>query len=151
MCREVIWIPPPARHPGWSPALGHFHPRRLSLFYRLEPDAHRWRQRFISARRCQGFCAESNQVRARPFWQENPKLPKSPAEWFETANPVRTSWWPAWEEWVSWKAGGSVKAREPVDHCSQSKTGSYVRAPCPKEMPIASHEVCFPKIRSGRL
>ena len=29
-------------------------------------------------------------------WQ-NPNLPKSPAEWFETANLVQTSWWPTWE------------------------------------------------------
>ncbi|MGH8514498.1 MAG: PHA/PHB synthase family protein, partial [Gammaproteobacteria bacterium] len=33
-------------------------------------------------------------------WQ-NPNLPKSPAEWFETARLVQTSWWLAWEEWVS--------------------------------------------------
>jgi len=62
-------------------------------------------------------------------WQ-NPNLPKSAAEWFETANPVRTSWWPAWEEWVSWHAGGSVKAREPGGPLQpiEDAPGSYVRA-----------------------
>src|SRR5262249_37475965 len=42
-------------------------------------------------------------------WQ-NPNLPKSAAEWFETANPVQTSWWLTWEDWVSRHAGGTVKA-----------------------------------------
>jgi polyhydroxyalkanoate synthase subunit PhaC len=62
-------------------------------------------------------------------WQ-NPNLPKSAAEWFETANSVRTSWWPAWEEWVSWHAGGSVKAREPGGPLQpiEDAPGSYVRA-----------------------
>jgi polyhydroxyalkanoate synthase len=62
-------------------------------------------------------------------WQ-NPNLPKSPAEWFETANLVQTSWWPAWEEWVSWHAGGSVKAREPGGPLQpiEDAPGSYVRA-----------------------
>jgi len=61
-------------------------------------------------------------------WQ-NPNLPKSPAEWFETANLVQTSWWPTWEEWVSWHDGGWVKAREsggllqPIEDAP----GSYVR------------------------
>jgi polyhydroxyalkanoate synthase subunit PhaC len=60
----------------------------------------------------------------------NPNLPKSAAEWFETANPVRTSWWPAWEEWVSPHAGGSVKAREPGGPLRpiEDAPGSYVRA-----------------------
>jgi polyhydroxyalkanoate synthase subunit PhaC len=62
-------------------------------------------------------------------WQ-NPNLPKSAAEWFETATPVRTSWWPAWEEWVSSHAGGSVKAREPGGPLQpiEDAPGSYVRA-----------------------
>ena len=62
-------------------------------------------------------------------WQ-NPNLPKSAAEWFETANPVQTSWWPAWEEWVSCHAGGSVKAREPGGPLQpiEDAPGSYVRA-----------------------
>jgi polyhydroxyalkanoate synthase len=61
-------------------------------------------------------------------WQ-NPNLPKSAAEWFETANPVQTSWWPAWEEWVSSHAGGSVKAREPGGPLQpiEDAPGSYVQ------------------------
>jgi polyhydroxyalkanoate synthase subunit PhaC len=61
-------------------------------------------------------------------WQ-NPNLPTSPAEWFETANLVQTSWWPAWEEWVSCHAGGSVKAREPGGPLQpiEDAPGSYVR------------------------
>jgi polyhydroxyalkanoate synthase len=61
-------------------------------------------------------------------WQ-NPNLPKSPAEWFETANLVQTSWWPTWEEWVSWHAGGWVKAREPGGLLQpiEDAPGSYVR------------------------
>jgi len=62
-------------------------------------------------------------------WQ-NPNLPKSAVEWFETANLVRTSWWPAWEEWVSWHAGGSVTARVPGGPLQpiEDAPGSYVRA-----------------------
>ncbi|MGC1875676.1 MAG: alpha/beta fold hydrolase, partial [Pseudolabrys sp.] len=62
-------------------------------------------------------------------WQ-NPNLPNSPTEWFETANLVQTSWWPAWEEWVSRHAGGSVKAREPGGSLQpiEDAPGSYVRA-----------------------
>jgi polyhydroxyalkanoate synthase subunit PhaC len=62
-------------------------------------------------------------------WQ-NPNLPKSAAEWFETANPVRTSWWLTWEDWVSRHAGGSVKAREPGGPLQpiEDAPGSYVRA-----------------------
>jgi len=62
-------------------------------------------------------------------WQ-NPNLPKSAAEWFETANLVRTSWWPAWEEWISWHAGGSVGARVPGGPLQpiEDAPGSYVRA-----------------------
>jgi len=61
-------------------------------------------------------------------WQ-NPNLPKSPAEWFETANLVQTSWWPVWEEWISCHAGGSVKAREPGGPLQpiEDAPGSYVR------------------------
>jgi polyhydroxyalkanoate synthase subunit PhaC len=61
-------------------------------------------------------------------WQ-NPNLPKSPAEWFETANLVQTSWWPTWEEWVSWHAGGWVKARQPgrLLQPIEDAPGSYVR------------------------
>jgi polyhydroxyalkanoate synthase len=61
-------------------------------------------------------------------WQ-NPNLPTSPAEWFETANLVQTSWWPTWEEWVSWHAGGWVKAREPGGLLQpiEDAPGSYVR------------------------
>jgi polyhydroxyalkanoate synthase len=62
-------------------------------------------------------------------WQ-NPNLPKSAAEWFETANPVRTSWWLTWEDWVSRHAGGSVKARKPGGPLQpiEDAPGSYVRA-----------------------
>jgi polyhydroxyalkanoate synthase len=61
-------------------------------------------------------------------WQ-NPNLPKSPAEWFETANLVQTSWWPAWEEWISGHSGGSVAAREPGGPLPaiEDAPGSYVR------------------------
>jgi poly[(R)-3-hydroxyalkanoate] polymerase subunit PhaC len=61
-------------------------------------------------------------------WQ-NPNLPTSPTEWFETANLVQTSWWPAWEEWVLCHAGGSVKAREPGGPLQpiEDAPGSYVR------------------------
>ena len=54
----------------------------------------------------------------------------APAEWFETANLVQTSWWPAWEEWVSRHAGGLVKAREPGGPLQpiEDAPGSYVRA-----------------------
>ena len=62
-------------------------------------------------------------------WQ-NPNLPKSAAEWFETANPIQTSWWLTWEDWVSRHAGGSVKAREPGGPLQpiEDAPGSYVRA-----------------------
>ena len=62
-------------------------------------------------------------------WQ-NPNLPKGAAEWFETANPIQTSWWLTWEDWVSRHAGGSVKAREPGGPLQpiEDAPGSYVRA-----------------------
>jgi polyhydroxyalkanoate synthase subunit PhaC len=60
----------------------------------------------------------------------NTNLPKTPAEWFETASLVKSSWWPTWEEWISGHSGGSVKAREPGGGLSQpieDAPGSYVR------------------------
>jgi len=63
-------------------------------------------------------------------WQ-NTNLPKTPAEWFEAASLVQTSWWPTWEEWISGHSGGSVKAREPGGRLLQpieDAPGSYVRA-----------------------
>ena len=63
-------------------------------------------------------------------WQ-NTNLPKTPAEWFETASLVQSFWWPTWEEWISGHSGGLVKAREPgggllkpIEHAP----GSYVCA-----------------------
>ena len=61
----------------------------------------------------------------------NTNLPKTPAEWFETASLVKSSWWPTWEEWISGHSGGSVKAREPGGGLSQpieDAPGSYARA-----------------------
>ena len=63
-------------------------------------------------------------------WQ-NTNLPKTPAEWFETASLVKSSWWPTWEEWISGHSGGSVKAREPGGGLRQpieGAPGSYARA-----------------------
>jgi polyhydroxyalkanoate synthase subunit PhaC len=63
-------------------------------------------------------------------WQ-NTNLPKTPAEWFETASLVKSSWWPTWEEWISGHSGGSVKAREPGGGLWQpieDAPGSYARA-----------------------
>ena len=63
-------------------------------------------------------------------WQ-NTNLPKTPAEWFEAASLVQTSWWPTWEEWISGHSGGLVKAREPGGRLLQpieDAPGSYVRA-----------------------
>jgi polyhydroxyalkanoate synthase len=63
-------------------------------------------------------------------WQ-NTNLPKTPAEWFETASLVKSSWWPTWEEWISGHSGGSVKAREPGGGLWQpieDSPGSYARA-----------------------
>jgi polyhydroxyalkanoate synthase len=63
-------------------------------------------------------------------WQ-NTNLPKTPAEWFETASLVQSSWWPTWEEWISGHSGGLVKAREPGGGLLkpiEDAPGSYVRA-----------------------
>ena len=57
--------------------------------------------------------------------------PKTPAEWFETASLVQSSWWPTWEEWISGYSGGLVKAREPGGGLLkpiEDAPGSYVRA-----------------------
>jgi polyhydroxyalkanoate synthase subunit PhaC len=61
-------------------------------------------------------------------WQ-NTSLPKTPAEWFETAVFVKTSWWPTWEEWISHHSGGMVKARQPGGRLPpiEDAPGSYVR------------------------
>ena len=63
-------------------------------------------------------------------WQ-NTNLPKTPAEWFETASLVQSSWWPTWEEWISGHFRGLVKAREPGGGLLkpiEDAPGSYVRA-----------------------
>lgn len=63
-------------------------------------------------------------------WQ-NTNLPKTPAEWFEAASLVQSSWWPTWEEWISGHSGGLVKAREPGGGLLkpiEDAPGSYVRA-----------------------
>jgi polyhydroxyalkanoate synthase subunit PhaC len=61
-------------------------------------------------------------------WQ-NTSLPKTPAEWFETAVFVKTSWWLTWEEWISHHSGGMVKARQPGGRLPpiEDAPGSYVR------------------------
>jgi poly[(R)-3-hydroxyalkanoate] polymerase subunit PhaC len=62
-------------------------------------------------------------------WQ-NPKLPKNPDLWLEGAKAHESSWWPAWEQWVSKYAGGKVKARTPGDgklRPIEDAPGSYVR------------------------
>ena len=63
-------------------------------------------------------------------WQ-NTNLPNTPAEWFETASLVQSSWWPTWEEWISEHSGGSAKAREPGGGLLkpiEDAPGSYVCA-----------------------
>ena len=65
-------------------------------------------------------------------WQ-NPDLPKSPAEWFETANFVQTSWWPAWEEWISCacrRFGQSTRARRTIA-ADRGRTRLLCSCACP--------------------
>jgi len=61
-------------------------------------------------------------------WQ-NTSLPNTPAEWFETATFVKTSWWPTWEQWIAHHSGGMVKARQPDGRLQpiEDASGSYVR------------------------
>jgi polyhydroxyalkanoate synthase subunit PhaC len=61
-------------------------------------------------------------------WQ-NTSLPNTPAEWFETATFVKTSWWPTWEQWIAHHSGGMVKARQPDGRLQpiEDAPGSYVR------------------------
>ena len=62
-------------------------------------------------------------------WQ-NPELPEHPEQWFEGADLIGSSWWPAWEEWVGEHSGGLVRARQPGGQRLQpieDAPGSYVR------------------------
>lgn len=68
--------------------------------------------------------------------------------WFETANPA---WWPTWDEWVSWHAGGSVKARELGGPLQAIEDRTMVLCSCVpvdtaaanKKIPTALHQVFF--------
>jgi polyhydroxyalkanoate synthase len=62
-------------------------------------------------------------------WQ-NDANPPAPDDWFATATPHEGSWWPAWEQWVSAYAGGTVKARVPGAgklKAIEDAPGSYVQ------------------------
>jgi len=61
---------------------------------------------------------------------ENDSLPNDAQSWFEGAIARESSWWPAWDRWVSAFAGASVPSRspgsgplKPIDDAP----GSYVR------------------------
>jgi polyhydroxyalkanoate synthase len=61
---------------------------------------------------------------------ENEGVPESTHAWFEAANARESSWWPAWDRWVSEYAGGSVPARLPGSGALQAidnAPGAYVR------------------------
>jgi len=61
---------------------------------------------------------------------ENESLPKLPEEWFQSATAAPSSWWPAWNKWISEYGGGSVPAREPGSTKLppiEDAPGSYVR------------------------
>ena len=63
------------------------------------------------------------------YWQ-NDELPRTPDEWFEKAAPISGSWWPAWDQWVSESAGGTVAARNPGSGklpAIEDAPGSHVR------------------------
>ncbi len=60
---------------------------------------------------------------------ENASNPPTPDEWLATATQYPDSWWPAWEQWVSEFAGGSVPARKPGGgklETIENAPGSYV-------------------------
>ena len=62
-------------------------------------------------------------------WQ-NDKNPSSPDDWLAGAEKHDSSWWPAWQEWVSQYAGGEVSARQPGDGKLppiEDAPGSYVK------------------------
>jgi polyhydroxyalkanoate synthase subunit PhaC len=63
------------------------------------------------------------------YWQ-NDQLPRTPDEWFEKAAPISGSWWPAWDQWVSEYAAGTVAARNPGSGklpAIEDAPGSHVR------------------------
>jgi len=62
-------------------------------------------------------------------WQ-NDANPPSPDDWLATAKAHQSSWWPAWEAWVSQYGGGEVPARQPGDgklKPIEDAPGSYVK------------------------
>jgi polyhydroxyalkanoate synthase len=61
---------------------------------------------------------------------ENASLPESTQAWFDGATARASSWWPAWNRWVSEFAGGSVPARLPGSGALkplEDAPGAYVR------------------------
>lgn len=59
----------------------------------------------------------------------NTSNPPTADEWFKTATPGQSSWWPHWNEWISKFAGGEVAPRTPGDGLSviEDAPGSYVK------------------------
>jgi polyhydroxyalkanoate synthase len=58
-------------------------------------------------------------------------LPADPERWFETAEKVPGSWWPAWYEWLAGHAGTNVAARKKLGSAEyppiEDAPGSYVK------------------------
>jgi len=107
----------------------------------LEDHIAPWRSTYAATRLYRGpvkfVLAESGHIAgvisppgSRYGHYQNPNLPDRPDEWFEGADLVAGSWWPAWEEWVSQHSGGLVAARAPGAGSLQpieDAPGSYVR------------------------
>ena len=59
----------------------------------------------------------------------NTSNPPTADEWFKTATPGQSSWWPHWNDWISPMSGGDVAPRTPGDGLSiiEDAPGSYVK------------------------
>lgn len=65
-------------------------------------------------------------------YRTNPDLPRTAAEWLESATREEGSWWPHWRRWIQDHAGPMVSARVPGDGrltAIEDAPGGYVRVP----------------------
>ena len=72
-------------------------------------------------------------ARKKYHYRTNKDLPPTMEEWVETAELHEHSWWPNWNNWLTNRSPGTVKARVPGDgklDVIEAAPGSYVKVRC---------------------